>query len=760
MLDKPWNAAIKPEGAKTTSLAHLVRLAGASERLTACAELPGGLNVITLWDLAIRPHATLIKISETHGMNMATTDEAVSLAFEATGTADAPAPVKALARWADTTGWTKMSIRDVLEAMPCTQAVVSGAKKGALEKVKALDVIQGLPESVSLVMRAGVKRSMPQDVVTKILELAGDRPTRGDGLAQNPEVARLLGTLDARRRHVIMERTGFNGRKVSIKDLAHVYGVSSQMISNVEFSAARLLRAADVDGVFKDILKDPAHLFARLADGSAAIKNVSKSEMGRIISAVETLAMRVVHGGTTQWLDDVAVRFGEGWLPPGSNAMAASRALAAIGGKLEPEKLPRPILPLAPIAGVDAGELHAIIESQPGLRVEGGYAFDGFGARKVRSARCHAIVEARGWRTFDLQDVADAYWEEYAEDERTRLINIRIALSEEKRLFLLLNNNIWMNLHALGRAGRPQQMVRQPKATGMRERDDEIAATLARFGCGPSLPPMKIGGDVCEKDVALNQELRVMTRYEPTLRLVAPGMIARQGEVDQAWMMRNWRRINASTHSGWGYAMAMRSGAPRNLYALWGPAYERAYCERALAKGNDALVDSLLTVSDVGSWPGDPEEIAPWLERAATAKWSISWETPSERITIVTGKEMLRAMAWTWAFGRIGTPMCSKIMGRRLSEPHGRMIVRCLVACGALEEPGDPSLASKPGPRFRAIMTAMRDSMIESGTADWGQPGFRDIAESAPKDVDFTNPPDRPEGASFPFVGKRSTYTP
>lgn len=667
--------------------------------LIRIAARPGGLNAMTIRSLAAAPRQTLIDLGEMRGMDVDLCDEILAAVTSATGVAD----LGDLADWVMTPGWSATPLHEIARAMPHALRIAGPLEAHAAghPAPTAGDAIREPEDTLARIVAAGVPRSIASDVMGRIAELIGARERRQDDSPLHAiflEDCRKAAGPNPDKWQTVAAMCGFGGeRPILPEDIALTRGVTRSRAHQWKDSALKKIRATPALDAARGILGGGKAAFLAISGGQPAIGPLSEREALRRLSPVQSLCVLITSASIRAWLDANATPYGSGWIAPG---MRAGAVKSAIGTLAESGALRRPMPPGRICANSNAAAAAAILA---GEAVQDGYVGTSF-PRQARTARLHEIATRKGWPCFDIRDLATAYWRENPSDT-VRARNIQIALKGEgSHLLLQVLDDIWMSLDAIGKPIAP--LARVPHAAG--EDDDPDDDWTGSWTGKVTTPP----------------STQVPIKRPEWPWVWTPGIIRPDYDRPQDHPLHgSWRAIGIGLKAGAGYALAMRSGAPRNLFRPWGPGYERAYAEAALASGDTDLCDSILTQSRISEWPGTEAELAEWSKRAEVARWSLE-PASSVRSGEATAMDTLKALAWAWCFGTIGAPACAQIRGRSVADDASIPLLRALARAGALEHPGDETLAWRQGPAFGAILAAMRDHVMAAGSADWDTEAF------------------------------------
>lgn len=660
----------------------------------------GGLNAITIRELAGAPRDALTSLGEMRGMDPDLCDELLSRVSRATGVRD----LARLADWVVAPGWSNTPLHAIARDMPHATRIriPLEAHSASAPGPTAGDALREPEATLARVIAAGVPRSIASDVMTRVREIIGiqeRRPDDSDSHAGFLQRCRDATGGRAGRWETVAAMCGFGGeRPVLPDDVAATKGVTRSRAHQWKDSALKMIRATPALQEARELLGDGGRAFRAISSGEPAIGLLSDRNALRRLSPVQILCILITHDNVRSWLDSHA-RHGGGWIAPG---LPSRRVASAARSLRTSEGLKRPI-PYGRIGrSPEAAQAAAILSGEP---TQCGHIGTNL-PRQARAARLHSVAEDRDWPCFDIRDLASAYWRENPSDA-ARARNIQIALKGDgPHLFLQVLDDIWMRLDAIG---RPVQALRRvPHATGEDDDPDDnwVGAWMEK------VKPPKTADPVVKR---------------PEWPWVwTPGIILPEYERPGDHPLHDrWRSIEVGSRSALGYSLAMRSGAPGNLFRPWCPAYERAYAEAAREAGDGDLVDSILAHARVAEWPGTKAEIAAWSERALGARWPTAvGPIPSVRHGEETAIEALRALAWTWCFGTIGAPVCAHIRGRSIAGTAGLPLLRALARAGALERPEDETLAWTKGPAFQETIEAMRKHVGATGTAEWGDAPF------------------------------------
>ncbi len=575
-------------------------------------------------------------------------------------------------------------------------------------------------------------------------------------IPNNPNDA--LEQLKAKERDVLTRRFGIGERsEETLAEIGASMGVTRERIRQLEEIALLTLRKR-YGGTFRAFLDHHASsIWKRLsADSMGAAANHLAIEHCKL-SPMERLATAVLRIPITNVLSTVARPVENGWILVDISEAALEEARAELV-RLETSA----VLPtcIEAIALLDRRALNAAVELAPNLVRFNGYLLrKPLNVRMRRTTRTHLLLREYPGEALSIRHLLAIYRARHTDDPCSSRDLVHV-MGESRHLFLNLYEEGWMAIGAppliVSRvsesascpiydcseqepsqapqstaptiAGVLRQILRQHGPLGFDElRHAFIQQTYGSYSPGSVGPVLIANADFVR---------------------LAPGTYGLEEQLSDRSMLSRGRALLCDERQLHIYCLARKAHEPFNLYALWGAETEKMWAEWALLEGHTEALSALLSIADIGAWPGSPTERNRWMSRKnMSGAFHLFSQNPlglTERIP--TYIDVLRVAVAARRKGGISWISANRVRGLRIDDRHAHSVLAFLVWLGVIRAATHWQDWHEYEPSSSSLVSDVLDTYQRSGGLTWPSHVYRrEVEASSPTSIGWLSKYDLPE---------------
>ena len=408
--------------------------------------------------------------------------------------------------------------------------------------------------------------------------------------------------------------------------------------------------------------------------------------------------------------------------------------------QLDSTQLPYPLTML--IRDVTISKARAVV-ALGGFELFGTYVTERRPSTRIKRALClHSVLAASG----ENRDVADLTIEYHARvpDDPCSARDCEIAMDSLGHLFVEVTEGNWSALGSPADApfqgaargnessvakSAPDRRSSSPERT-VRE---SIIAELRNEG------PLRISqlliraSDFLPKGRSANSVGPVLITNKDIFRRLLPGLYGLHDQVPSSidLLTAPPPYLFNEDHARL-YAFARRAGEPWGVYPLWIPETEYVWCVWARRHAYPDLLQSLLSIADIDSWP-DLVNKQEWRAFAANRRsFPIHFPPNPESLILPTLDHVLAACLHIRQHHHLGWISGNRILRRRAGEHLSAGLLATLVALRILAPDATHwQLPHLPGPRLNQTFDELQPERLQRNVLSWQSPLGRILAEQA-----------------------------
>ena len=418
------------------------------------------------------------------------------------------------------------------------------------------------------------------------------------------------------------------------------------------------------------------------------------------LKAEDQLAIAIAYGSVTDWLSKSAVRVSGGWLRPDVPMSDLRDVRARLERYEKVRTLPMPLYEASVELHCDERTLGAAVDMSRTSRMYEDFICPTIvGARTRRALMLVRVLSAHGRGLALSQSRLADYLRISIGPVAPQWRDLQIVLAEHKHLFVNLYEEGWATCAPVP-IGAPSVLPPPSGPTRSRvelESDDEqgkagIERTVRNYLTNQLMQygPMQLN-EIRDRfdrsgitEFAKSSIGPTLLTYEEFIRL-APGVYALCEDWTNGRISRErLDRVLLSERQCELYCQARWAGEPGNLYPSWTENAELSWARWASRNDNKRLLESLLSVADVSSWPAGQAERRTWLERLKRGvQYSLaeSLRVPLDE-TVPTFEDVLAAGLWARQQGHVSWMSANRVTGKRVNDRHAASILALLVVFG------------------------------------------------------------------------------
>jgi RNA polymerase sigma factor (sigma-70 family) len=498
----------------------------------------------------------------------------------------------------------------------------------------------------------------------------------------------LLTLLPERQREVLSRRYGFGGwHAETLDEVGSDLGVTRERIRQIEKKALYTLATKKTKAALASALEDrfDEH-WELLAQGRSWIFENEYSQIMQLIPGEHALAIDLAFGGAYAWMQAVAHEWRYGFYRCAEvDDLLLEAALAALNTELDGR--PMPALQIDP-PGFSRAASDIALNLGSVFRTQGAYIDpDGFTRRKRRAIGLHRILRSIGVAPKDV--AVRAYRSAFPED----LCNVRdleIAVFQMPHLFLKVDEDSrWavgdaepIELPDISSANSsPKRLASEASLTGtIRQALEELGPS--RFIDVRSMVLSR------RQDISAASVGPVMILSEEFER-VLPGVYALKDHgVTAAQIVSDAPAFMLTDEQVRFYAMARFAGETE-LFPLWTPAAEYAWCRWAQVHSEPRTFKSLLAIIEPSAWPVSEEEKTRWRSIASMrGNYQLTSELrhPMQALWPPLDR-VLAAAVWLERYGAISWMSADRVLRKPIDAHVSAGLLALLVSLGAANDP-------------------------------------------------------------------------
>lgn len=557
-----------------------------------------------------------------------------------------------------------------------------------------------------------------------------------------PEVLlkELLGRLPERKRKVLDRRFGLTGVSETLEQISTSYNVTRERIRQIESGALKDLRRQSADDVLASVLTYAADAWESISGQEGAVSQAVLQSRQRNLSPWFQLALSVADLSLEEFLNRYAHRFQGGWVYPGASIERLKQLRARFKSITKDVPLPQAIESLFSEGERRDAKAAAIVS---GRRMYGSYLLtDRPTARVRRAANLHTFLSTKT-ELLQLSDLIEQYRQHFLNDPCSAR-DAAIVMEANRHLFAEIIEGVWVALGASGSVpgsstqGAAPADDEQDAEHGERENDEpqtvaaSIEAALRLSG------PLRIS-EIIDRASSYLDPSKSINSIGPVLLVTKdifarplPGIYALHDQIPRREdLLRLRPAFIFQEEQVRIYTYARRAGEAWGSYPLWLPETEYLWCVWARQHAAPELLESFLSIVDVGAWP-EVDGRNEWADLARErGKFSIAFAPRFDAVALPTLDEILAGCLFVQNQGRMSWISANRILQRRAIEHIGAGLLACLIRMGVLLPGEDWQANHLAGPAVHDVTSALVLARQQKGELSWETTLGRELIDRA-----------------------------
>ncbi len=514
--------------------------------------------------------------------------------------------------------------------------------------------------------------------------------------------------LTQREKEVLERRFGINlEKKKTLEEIGKEYDVTKERIRQIEGKALRKQRSPHTLQLWQLYIDENISSIMDAVFGSRLItKNPSE------LSGEFTLAIAIVYGDVSKFLEQRAQRFEDNWVRPNLSILELQSARNRLASCVRVDGA----LPLSRSELAEALEVNGSIIEVAVSALDGYRAYSGWIIRGNATSRKRRIVNILNLfheglidSPVSLWDMKVAYWSNY--DDKCSGRDLLLCLQEHKTHFVNLRELGWVCLtirqnenfrestqEYAPNHNIPDELYRKPVKTGQGLANC-VYDMFAKHGPQRLSDAAEIFGVEYPK-YAISSMYPMLVYFAVFIRF-APGVLGIQAHCRDPDAVSSARQILLRERDLDLYLLSRAAGSPNLRYPLWDPKMEQLWANWLAEKEDYHRLGALLSVANIGRWEINESERVLWRRQKDLHEGYVS--APAMRVfserRIDTGM-LTTAFAAASIFGYVNWMYLNQALGWRIETTRVGLVLALLVRIGGLKPTGawnEPHILTKRG---------------------------------------------------------------
>lgn len=514
-------------------------------------------------------------------------------------------------------------------------------------------------------------------------------------------------TLSPRERDVLERRFGIGReKKQTLEEIGDDYDVTRERIRQIQAKALRKLKSPYIARLWEEFANENFDNLVIAVFGSKPLIKRPREVLGE-----QALAIAVVFGKTSKFLEQKATRIDGFWLRPNIDALELQSARNRLISHLREEgSLPQSASEISNEIGTSRRVLEAAVSMLSQFSQYDGWIVDGKAtARKKRTVNILNLFHRSYVQSpVSLWDLKVAYWANYSDKCSGR--DLLICLQEHKAHFISLRELGWLCLTV-------ESIMKRHEPTSAISYDhipDELFAKPVKTGRGlansvyqlfDTHGPLRLANaaELFQKEYprySVSSMYPMLVYYAVFLRL-APGVIGIQSHCRDPETFHSARQLLLRERDVDLYLLSRATGPPLIKYPLWDPVMERLWAGWLEDEQDHDRLGSLLEVADINRWGLDQQATQEWEHK----KHSLGRPITPPEIHLLSQRRieigiLVTALAAATVYGFVNWMFLNQSLGWRVETTRVGLVLAILVRIGALKPTGawsEPHLLTKRG---------------------------------------------------------------
>ncbi|MCG3775340.1 MAG: RNA polymerase sigma factor SigA [Nitrospira sp.] len=535
------------------------------------------------------------------------------------------------------------------------------------------------------------------------------------GFTTRELLSQLLGRLSERKREVLERRFGLKGDAETLQEIGVSFKVTRERVRQIEKKALRELgRQADKE-MLAALMQEAGSIWDGIAGPDRAISRLNLPNIQQKAPPTLILALAIANQSLEKFLNRCARKCGNGWVSRGASIERLSEIRNRFKLAAKKTLLPHPLEGLVTQEELFDARASAIVF---GYRLYGSYLVAGRASARVRRAvNLHVFLKGQP-ELLQLAELVERYRVRFLDDAcSTR--DAAIVLETNRHLFVEILEGVWKALGPVGSLpdilGRDTPIAADDEAEPASQDEDEpqtIAASVeaALRMSGPLRISEIIEGarEYLGPEKSINSVGPVLLSTKDRFVRPLPGIYALKDQIPRREdLIRLRPKFLFQEEQLRIYAFARQAGEPWGSYPLWLPETEYLWCVWARQHAVPELLESLLSIVDVGAWP-EVEGRHEWADFARSrGKFSMEFVPRFDAVALPTLDQLLAGCLFVQSFGRMSWVSANRILQRRALENVGAGLLACLIRLRVLQPEAHWQANHQAGPDVDAVTTVL-----------------------------------------------------
>lgn len=547
-------------------------------------------------------------------------------------------------------------------------------------------------------------------------------------------VETLLQGLDGRSRDILRRRFGLGGFvPETLEQIAEGYGLTRERIRQLESKALKKMALKGTmlplheslighgDEIWKGLVGENDHLRSDDLSSKLAI-----APHARLLMDLRGISI-------PELLDQIALRWQNGWCRPSIDLEALENAKSQLPKVLQGRPLPRP-LPLL-FSGEEPEVVRLSAELGLGLKTYKGYVLsDEMTVRsQVRLVDLHIQMGDNRF-PHDAAELA-ARLDGGHRGGNTSARYVTMVMERNPHLFLEADDGKWFRIG--GRAlEEVEASASPPEVAAHNDEVEDDTFTTARLlrEILKEEGPTKLSR-IVELAASRLPSDRSIASVGPTLIMnpeifirVLPGVYGLKSGIPSTKVLFEQRpEYLLNEDQARYYALARKAGEPWGTFPLWSPGAEAAFCSWALENNNVSILQSLVSVAMFDAWPVDEVTKKAWknFAKKRNARFLLHFQ-PREGVGYALPKldRLLAACLEARSSGLFNWMVGNRVLKRPVYShmSAGLMALMCSLDALKIDLDGHWQLPHSCGPNLDHLILLLSGELHDNGALDWASP--------------------------------------
>jgi uncharacterized tellurite resistance protein B-like protein len=539
----------------------------------------------------------------------------------------------------------------------------------------------------------------------------------------------LISTLPPRDQTILHRRYGFDCEsEQTLEEVGVVLKRTRERVRQLENRALKTLRAKSED--YKLLQRFGEELrgsWSAISDGYGVLHPNALGVVQRHWGGTLSLLLAILGQKIEDALDRLLLRVGEGWYrgPLSNEDLLLTEML--LSGQLtsgqSPHRLPLPVDTVASL--INRPSLEILVAGRLSRSVD---QIDGYitknkpTAGNRRAIRIHRVMKecTRKQPFMTLAEVVAAFPE--AQREKSDLSrNIESSMKANSQLFLSMGVKQWRVLE------NDFNLAEEANANGLPSADP-LERVVSSGGLAGAIEnflakngPQRLV-DICNWVDVQKADGYSRSSVAPTLMRsefirMAPGLYGLPEHLLDPGALESARDLLLTPRACREFLRARFSGDAAETFVLWDTAMEVKWLHWA----DDSLKENLLYVCEPSRWVDLPESvIEQYQEEKQQARYTLDSSMEASSTELPALRDLVVALVHASFSATVGWVEVNQATRRRNDNSNGVLVLKYLVALGAVKSTTDPRIAHPSTDRARDLAQQATRFLHLGGDLEWG----------------------------------------